>query len=104
MAPQTGYLVGKDGSSIPIIFDGWRISNYLAERFGIRHFFLEPPIRVHVDHRVPQSKPLWESRAQTLADRAQRQQGKHYNHNHNNTNVTETVEEPFVTTAQKILM
>ena len=46
---QTGYLVAKDSKYDESILDGWKISQYLQKRFGIKHFFLEPPIQVQLE-------------------------------------------------------
>ncbi len=48
MEYQTGYLVGK-GKHDESISDGWKIAKYLTARFGIKHFFLEPPIQMELD-------------------------------------------------------
>ncbi len=45
---QTGYLIGKTNEMDEAILDGWKIAQYLEAKFGIKHFFLEPPIQVNV--------------------------------------------------------
>ena len=47
---QTGYLIDMTNRIDEAILDGWKLAQYLEAKFGIKHFYLEPPIQVKVEN------------------------------------------------------
>jgi hypothetical protein len=45
---QVGYIVSKDSKHDSTLDDGWKISQYLVSKFGIKHFQLEAPQKVNI--------------------------------------------------------